>query len=115
MKNLQTLLILVLMGFAPVVNAQLMDGALWISDNVDAPASDSLFYSDDPAPMMRTTFVAGKAIGKAELLITAAGYYETWLNGKPVGDRQIDPAWTDFSKRVYASRTDVTQLVTNCA
>ncbi len=112
MKNLQTLLILVLMGFAPVVNAQLMDGALWISDNVDAPASDSLFYSDDPAPMMRTTFVAGKAIGKAELLITAAGYYETWLNGKPVGDRQIDPAWTDFSKRVYASRTDVTQLVT---
>jgi alpha-L-rhamnosidase len=91
--------------------AVLMAGADWISGTGTLPETDSLFYADDPAPLLRTSFKSEKKINKAELWITAAGYYETWINGKRVGDRQIDPAWTDFSKRIYASGTDVTTLV----
>jgi alpha-L-rhamnosidase len=47
------------------------------------------------------------------MLITAAGYYETWLNGEKAGNQVLDPAWTDFSKRVYVTRIDVTGEIRN--
>lgn len=86
-------------------------GAEWISDNTDLPAAGSLFYGDNPAPVMCTDFEILLPVRKAEILITAGGYYETWLNGNRMGDRQLDPAWTDFSKRNYVTRLDVTQEV----
>jgi len=88
-----------------------LKGATWISDNSGIPESDSLFYSDHPAPLFRTEFTIGGEIQKAELWITAAGYYETWLNGNRLGDQQLDPAWTDFSKRIYVTPIDVTSSV----
>ena len=94
------------------VNGQnLLEGASWISGGNIIPQSDSLFYLDHPAPLLKTEFKLGKPVLKAEMWITAAGYYETWLNGKRVGDHQLDPAWTNFSKRVYVSSFDVTELV----
>jgi alpha-L-rhamnosidase len=89
----------------------LMQGAEWITGSIEIPESDSLFYLDHPAPLLRTEFTVSQDIAKAELLITAAGYYETWLNGNRLGDQQLDPAWTDFSKRVYVTVLDVTGSV----
>ncbi len=89
----------------------LLKGAVWISGTSKIPESDSLFYLDHPAPLLRTEFKIGEAVEKAEMWITAAGYYETWLNGKRVGDQQLDPAWTNFSKRIYVTRLDVTSLI----
>ncbi len=89
----------------------LMNGAVWITDRSVIPASDNLFYLDHPAPLLRTEFNIGADIAKAELWITAAGYYETWLNGERLGDQQLDPAWTDFSKRNYVTHLDVTSAL----
>jgi alpha-L-rhamnosidase len=88
-----------------------LDQAEWITDNSDLPQIDSLFYGDHPAPVLCTEFDVSRPVRKAEILITAAGYYETWLNGNRIGDMHLDPAWTDFSKRNYITRLDVTKEV----
>lgn len=87
------------------------DNAHWITDNRELPASDSLFYLDYPAPLFRKDFVLKDKIEKATLFITAAGYYKATINGEPVGKNELDPAWTDFSKRIYYSEYDVTPLL----
>jgi alpha-L-rhamnosidase len=89
----------------------LMQGAVWITDHSQIPANDSLFYLDHPAPLLRTEFAVTGDIEKAEIWITAAGYYETWLNGSQIGDHQLDPAWSNFGKRIYVSFFDVTASV----
>lgn len=89
------------------------DKAQWISDSRELPASDSLFYLDYPAPLFRKDFSLKSKIKKATLFITAAGYYKATLNSEPVGKNELDPGWTDFSKRIYYSEYDVTPLVTS--
>ena len=85
--------------------------ATWITDGRELPASDSLFYLDQPAPLFRKEFKTAGPVGKATLLITAAGYYSASLNGKSIGENVLDPAWTDFSKRIYYAEYDVTSLL----
>jgi len=86
-------------------------GAQWIRDGQPLPASDSLFYLDQPAPLFRKEFDTKKGIRHAMLSITAAGYYQASLNGRDVGKNVLDPAWTDYSKRIYYSEYDVTSLL----
>jgi len=85
--------------------------AEWIRDGRPLPHSDSLFYLDRPAPLFRKPFRTETAIKSARLLITAAGYYNAYLNGKQIGNNVLDPAWTDFSKRIYYTEYDVTSLM----
>ena len=89
------------------------DKAQWISDSRELPASDSLFYLDHSAPLFRKDFSLKSKIEKATLFITAAGYYKATLNSNAVGKNELDPGWTDFSKRIYYSAYDVTSLVTS--
>jgi len=84
------------------------DKAQWITDSRELPACDSLFYLDYPAPLFRKAFTPESKIEKATLFITAAGYYKASINGEPVGKNELDPAWTDFSKRIFYSEYDVT-------
>ncbi len=87
------------------------DKAQWITDSRELPASDSLFYLDQPAPLFRKEFITESTIEKATLYITAAGYYKATLNAAPIGKNALDPAWTDFSKRIYYSEYDVTSHI----
>lgn len=87
------------------------DQAKWISDSRALPVSDSLFYLDYPAPLFRKDFSLKGKVQKATLFITAAGYYKVTLNSASVGKNELDPAWTDYSKRIYYSEYDVTPLV----
>ncbi len=87
--------------------------ALWITDRLEQPNSDSLFYLDNPAPLFRKEFKPESEIENATLYITAAGYYKASINGVRVGDQLLDPAWTDFSKRIYYSSYDITSLLDN--
>ena len=88
--------------------------ALWISDDRLLPISDSLFYLVHPAPVFRKEFsTKGKKIKKATLYITAAGYYKATINGEKVGFSTLEPAWTDFSKRIYYSEFDITREIGN--
>ena len=85
--------------------------AQWIRDARPLPTNDSLFYLDRPAPQFRKEFTAGSGIQQARLYITAAGYYLASLNGKEIGKNVLDPAWTDFSKRIYYAEYDITSLL----
>ncbi len=91
--------------------------ASWIQDGRPLPQTDSLFYLDHPAPLFRKQFNISDEIEKARLFITAAGYYLAKLNGTPIGDHTLDPAWTDYTKRIYYAEHDVSSALTggeNC-
>jgi alpha-L-rhamnosidase len=89
--------------------------ANWVTDGRELPERDSLFYLDNPAPLFRKEFSLDKQIDSAMLYITAAGYYQATLNGERIGKNVLDPAWTDFSKRIYFSEYDVTSLMSDGA
>ena len=68
-------------------------------------------YLDRPAPLFRKEFQTDKEIEQVKLLITAAGYYKAYVNGAAIENNVLDPAWTDFSKRIYYSEFDVTSSI----
>jgi len=92
--------------------------ASWISDTNPSWNSDSLFYLDDPAPQFRKEFILEQGdIQSARLCITAAGYYTATLNGARIDDSFLDPAWTNYDKRIYYAEHEITSLLTqkeNC-
>jgi alpha-L-rhamnosidase len=65
----------------------------------------------DPAPLLRREFKASKAIKQAQAFISGIGYYELYLNGRRVGDRVLDPGWTDYRKTVLYASYDVTEYL----
>jgi len=85
--------------------------ARWISDGKPIPANDEDFYRDDPAPLFRKEFVAPERIARARLYVSGLGYYEASINGRRVGDRVLDPGWTNYGKRVFYSVYDVTASI----
>lgn len=89
------------------LNENPFSNALWISGDDPLPESDSLFYLDHPAPLLRKEFVLKRMPSTAGLWITAAGYYTVWINGEKISDQQLAPAWTDYSKRIYYQRFDI--------
>jgi alpha-L-rhamnosidase len=86
-------------------------GAKWIQDEKELPESDSLFYLPRPAPLFRKEFLAEDQIDSAKLYITSAGYYRASINGEPIGKNILDPAWTDYSKRIYYTEYDLSTQV----
>jgi alpha-L-rhamnosidase len=81
--------------------------ANWIDDGKENPKTDKEFYKNDPAPLFRKEFVLEKKVEKARLYITGLGYYEAYLNGDRIGNSVLEPAWTNYSKRVFYSVYDV--------
>ena len=74
-------------------------------------------FENDPAPLFRKGFLVEKPVRKARLYVTGLGYCYARLNGAAVGDRVLDPGWTNYRKRVLYSSYDVTpQIVSgrNC-
>lgn len=85
-----------------------LGSAAWITDDRELPVADSLMYGEIPAPLFRKAFTLEKNVRSATLFITAAGYYDAYVNGKPVGVNYLDPAWTNYSKRIYYAEYDLT-------
>tara|TARA_B100000575_G_scaffold137204_1_gene109387 strand:+ start:5699 stop:8119 length:2421 start_codon:yes stop_codon:yes gene_type:complete len=85
--------------------------SLWIQDKKILPKSDAEFYLDDPAPQFRKTFFLSDLPKKATLFITAAGYYKSTINTFELENNILDPAWTDYSKRIYYKEYDITGLM----
>ncbi len=63
------------------------------------------------APLLRKEFSINKKIQHAYAYVTGLGNYELYLNGKKTGDHVLDPARTDFRKRVLYATYDVTDLL----
>lgn len=57
----------------------------------------------------RKAFVLDGKVARATVYVTALGYYELHMNGRRVGNKVLDPAWTTYPKRVLYSTYDVTR------
>lgn len=89
----------------------LEDNAFWLEDGIPLPENDSIYYLEHPSPLFRKEFKTDNPIASASLSITAAGYFKASINGVGIKENVLDPAWTDFSKRIYYSEYDVTSLL----
>lgn len=70
----------------------------WDQDDADSPRRNPIFR--------RTVSVTG-SVDAAAVDICGLGHYELYINGKRVGDRQLEPAFTDYDKRVYFSSYEI--------
>ncbi|WP_106829413.1 family 78 glycoside hydrolase catalytic domain [Parabacteroides pacaensis] len=85
--------------------------AQWIDNATKAPEKEVDFYKDDPAPLFRKTFEIKKTVSAARLYIAGLGYYEANLNGSKIGDRVLDPGWTNYGKQILYSTYDITSML----
>ncbi len=83
----------------------------WISDGRPTPQRDEDFYAEDPAPLLRRSIPIDRKVVRGRLYITGLGYYEARINGQRVGDRYLEPGWTDYRDRIHFSTYDVTGLL----
>lgn len=77
--------------------------AEWITDSFDKDY--------EPSPMLRKRFAADGDVVRARLYISAAGYYDAALNGEPVTEDRLTPAFTHYDKRNLYLVHDVTPSV----
>ena len=61
-----------------------------------------------PSPLLRKTFSINKAISRARMYICGLGYYELFINGRRIGDHQLDPGMTTYDARAFYVAHDVT-------
>ncbi len=100
---------------------------IWNSRNVVSDWSKSAFFEmglinqDDwksewigftPGRPGRVLYFKGifntdKDVQRARAYVSGLGYYELNLNGNKVGEHKLDPALSDYSKRVYYSTYDI--------
>ncbi|MFJ2959065.1 family 78 glycoside hydrolase catalytic domain [Streptomyces sp. NPDC087270] len=103
--------------------------ASWITHDpnpiavMDAPTEGELALDDHglaPCPLLRRAFPgaahpadspAASPLVRARLYVSARGLYEVRLNGTRVGDAELAPGWTDYTRRVQYQTYDVTELV----
>ncbi len=82
-------------------------GASWQARWIGAAAATS----EQPAPLLRKEFTLGKPVSRARLYISGLAYYETEINGSRIGDRVLDPGFTDYDNTVLYATHDVTAQV----
>ncbi len=68
-------------------------------------------YPLESAALLRREFRLRAEPVSATLFVTGLGNYEVFLNGARVGERQLDPVFSDYRDRVYYSAYDVTNLL----
>ncbi len=60
------------------------------------------------SPLLRTEFSLDRPVRSARVHVAAVGYGELHVDGERVGERRLDPAWTEYERRVLYSTYDVT-------
>lgn len=63
------------------------------------------------SPLMRKTFQIEKVIDRARVYMAGVGWSELYVNGTKAGDNVLDPAATDYDKRVLYVTHDVTAML----
>ncbi|MFZ1934033.1 MAG: family 78 glycoside hydrolase catalytic domain [Thermoguttaceae bacterium] len=61
-----------------------------------------------PAVQLRREFTSPKPVRRATVSLCGLGLYELSINGRRVGDHQLDPIYTDYQRRVCYQTYDVT-------
>lgn len=67
--------------------------------------------ADAPAVLLRRQVTLDKRPIRATAYICGLGYYELYINGRRVGDHRLDPALTDYTRRVLYVTYDVSDLM----
>ncbi|MFC5402760.1 alpha-L-rhamnosidase [Cohnella soli] len=62
-------------------------------------------------PIFRSVFRLDKEVARAKAYICGLGHYELRLNGRKVGDRVLEPGWTNYDKTCLYSVIDATEYV----
>jgi len=65
----------------------------------------------DPLPIFRKALRLGKPVSRAIIHICGLGHYELRINGRRVGDFQMDPGWTNYRRTCLYSTYDVTSML----
>ena len=73
------------------------------------PWGNSVTAATPPEPLLRKDFTAKKRIKSARAYIVGLGYYKLYLNGRRVGDHELDPAFTVYDKTALYATYDVTE------
>lgn len=63
------------------------------------------------APLLRKEFGIDKEVKSARAYVSGLGWYELYINGKKVGNHVLDPATTDYTKRILYVTYDVTEIL----
>lgn len=63
------------------------------------------------SPIFRKNFTVTKPVRSATVTISGLGFFELRLNGRKVGDHELDPAISNYDKQVYYVTHDVTEMV----
>jgi len=61
------------------------------------------FREEIASPSFERRFKVRRGVQRATLHVTGLGFYEAFLNGKKIGGKVLDPAPTDYDKRVLYS------------
>lgn len=62
----------------------------------------------DHAPLLRKSFELSRPVTRARVHVAGIGYHETYVNGRRAGDALLEPAQTDYERRVFFVSHDVT-------
>jgi alpha-L-rhamnosidase len=79
--------------------------AAWIGYQTGPIAQSS------PAAWVRKAFTPTKPVARAVLYATARGTYVPWINGQRIGQEELAPGWTTYSKRHHYQAHDVTRQI----
>lgn len=90
--------------------------ARWISVANTIPRDNCSFYSESPTPYMRTEFMTPSfdtnvSLEFATVHVVGLGWYRLYINGKRVGDHELDPALSNYNRTILYSSYDVTEFV----
>jgi alpha-L-rhamnosidase len=84
----------------------LLASAAWITTPAPAPPA-----GQRPGYEFRRVFTLLEPPTSAELIATAHGVYEAFVNGERVGDLELTPGITSYRKTLQVQRYDVTALL----
>ncbi len=63
------------------------------------------------ARYLRKEFTSSKEVKRAVVYCSGLGLYELRINGEKIGDRVLEPALTEYTKRVFYETFDVTDQI----
>lgn len=72
---------------------------------------ESDYYDDNPNTLLRKSVNINKSQNKYYLFVGCLGYYIAYINGKRVGDYELNSDWTQYDKTIYYDSYDVSDLI----
>ncbi len=87
------------------------ESEMWALSEVIRKKTDAITYA--PAVYLRKEFSAIHPLSYAVANICGLGLNELYINGKKVSNELLNPAYTDYQKRVFYQSYDVTPYLRN--